>query len=140
MAVWSEKEKEVLAVLGQGQNNNSTTSTSGAGVSVSVSSTWPLSPSSLRTLADKSETLRSFGFLKVHPHLIPISFHQPHLNSPQPTPLIPPHPTQPNPSLSTHPTIDYPPVQPNPLTSLSALSSYAPSSSCRRPLAPHTNI
>ena len=79
--VWSDKEKEVLATLGQGQHNNNSSgaasamsagASGGATVSVigggsGVSGPWPLSPLSLRALADKSETLRSFGFLKTPP-------------------------------------------------------------------------
>ena len=60
VAVWSDKEKEMLALLGQGSNNNSS---SAAG----ISGIGPLSSMSLRTLTDKSETLRSFGFLKTPP-------------------------------------------------------------------------
>ena len=63
MTAWSDKEKEVLTVLGEGQGQNKSSSV-GVGVGVRSSGTWPLSPMSLRTLADKSETLSSFGFLK----------------------------------------------------------------------------
>ena len=56
---WSDKEKEMLAILGQGQSSNNSARSGGG-----VNGIGPLTPMSLQTLADKSEILRTFGFLK----------------------------------------------------------------------------